>query len=313
MRTSLIALILAATPLAAEPKFEQTSHFVWERPEDYFGGWSAIEVMVGGASFIAIGDNAQIYEGIFLRDGNRIVGVERAPVGALVDTDGTPFFQKNIEHIGDSEGLTVLSGRRFAVSFERFPRILIYGEKGLPIRVELPREATGLPENGGVEALAVDNVGRFLAIPESLPKGAAGFPLWRQTPAGWETLGHLKRSQGFRPVAADVGPDGKLYVLERAFHLVGFQSRIRTFWPDQFDPDGETLWTSHLRQFDNLEGLSVWQDSESQLRLTMISDDNNISIQETQIIEFRLTIQAPLYCAPGSVFMYFAARSSPSP
>ncbi len=289
MRTSLVALILAATPLAAEPEFEQTSHFVWERPEDYFGGWSAIEVMDGGASFIAIGDNAQIYEGKFLRAGNRIVGVEPGPVGALVDTDGTPFFQKNIEHIGDSEGLAVLSSGRFAVSFERFPRILIYGETGLPTRVELPREATGLPENGGVEALAVDNEGRFLAIPETAPKGTTGFPLWRQKRAGWETLGHLKRSKGFRPVGADVGPDGKLYVLERAFHLVGFQSRIRTFQPNEFHPDGEILWTSHLRQFDNLEGLSVWRDSEGRLRLTMISDDNNLSVQETQIIEFRLT------------------------
>lgn len=289
MRTNLVALILAATPIAAEPRLEQTSHFVWDRPEDYFGGWSGIEILDGGTSFIAIGDNAQIYRGRFERDGEEIVGVEQNPVGALVNTDGTPFFRIEIDHIGDSEGLAVLANGDFAVSFERFPRILTYPEGGLPTRTELPREASGLAENGGVEALAVDRDGRLLAIPETIPKGAAGFPLWRQTQDRWETLGHLKRSQGFRPVGADVGPDGRLYVLERAFRLVGFQSRIRGFWPDSFAPEGETLWTSALRRFDNLEGLSVWEDAEGHLRFTMISDDNNLGIQETQIIEFRLT------------------------
>ena len=289
MRTSLVALIIAATPVAAELAFEQTSHFVWDRPEDYFGGWSAIEILDDGNSFIAIGDNSQIYEGRLERQGKAIVGVSRKPIGALVDTDGTAFFQKEIEHIGDSEGLAALDTGRFAVSFERFPRVLIYGETGLPTRIELPREAIGLAENGGVEALAVDTEGRLIAIPETIPKGGVGFPVWRQTPDGWETLGHLVRSQGFRPVGADIGPEGRLYVLERAFHMVGFQSRIRAFSLEDFDPSGQLIWTTPLGAFDNLEGLSVWKDSEGALRFTMISDDNNLVIQETQIIEFRLT------------------------
>ena len=289
MRASLVALILAATPVASEPVLEQLSVYVWERPERYFGGWSAIEVAKGGMTFTAIGDNAQSYYGTFQRDGDRITGVSRGPVGALTDIDGVAFFRKGTEELNDSEGLAVFPDGRFAVSFERTSRIIVYDEDALPVRIELPREVNGLAENGGVEALAIDGEGRLIAIPETVPKDAPGFPVWRQDGNGWETVGHLKRTQGFRPVGADVGPDGRLYVLERAFRLIGFQSRIRAFELDAFAPEGALLWVASMLAFDNLEGLSVWEDAGGALRFTMISDDNYLSVQRTEIVEFRLT------------------------
>ena len=289
MRASLVALILAATPVASEPVLEHLSVYVWERPERYFGGWSAIEVAKGGMTFTAIGDNAQSYYGTFQRDGDRITGVSRGPVGALTDIDGVAFFRKGTEELNDSEGLAVFPDGRFAVSFERTSRIIVYDDGALPVRIELPREVNGLAENGGVEALAVDGEGRLIAIPETVPKDAPGFPVWRQDGNGWETVGHLKRTQGFRPVGADVGPDGRLYVLERAFRLIGFQSRIRAFDLDAFAPEGALLWVASMLAFDNLEGLSVWEDAGGALRFTMISDDNYLSVQRTEIVEFRLT------------------------
>ena len=289
MRASLVALILAAAPAAADPGLQQTSMFVWERPEPYFGGWSAIEVIEGGAAFIAIGDNAQSYRGRFEREGDRIMGVSREPIGALTDTDGVAFLRKSGEYISDSEGLTTLPDGRIAVSFERSSRILVYDGDGSPTRIDLPRDVNALARNEGVEALALDLAGRLIAIPEAVPRHAPGFPVWRQTDTGWDTIGHIKKSRGFRPVGADVGPDGRLYILERAFHLIGFRSRIRVFLPDGFDPGGDVIWTTPLRAFDNLEGLSVWEDGDGRLRFTMISDDNNLDIQETQIVEFRLT------------------------
>ena len=289
MRASFVALILAATPVASEPVLEQLSVYVWERPERYFGGWSAIEVAKGGMTFTAIGDNAQSYYGTFQRDGDRITGVSRGPVGALTDIDGVAFFRKGTEELNDSEGLAVFPDGRFAVSFERTSRIIVYDEDALPVTIELPREVNGLAENGGVEALAIDGEGRLIAIPETVPKDAPGFPVWRQDGNGWETVGHLKRTQGFRPVGADVGPDGRLYVLERAFRLIGFQSRIRAFDLDAFAPEGALLWVASMLAFDNLEGLSVWEDAGGALRFTMISDDNYLSVQRTEIVEFRLT------------------------
>ena len=287
MRPGLVALILAATPAAAE-RLEHIGTFVWDRPEEYFGGWSGIEVVDGGDSFIAIGDNAQLYKGSFRRDAGVIVDVPRRPVGALTDTDGVEFFRKGGDGIGDSEGLALLPDGRFAVSFERVPRILVYGGDR-PDWIALPREAGGLAKNGGVEALAVDREGRLLAIPETLPRGAKDFPVWRQTDTGWETVAVLPRTQGFAPVGADVGPDGRLFVLERAFRGVGFQSRIAVVDLATDPPVPKTIWVSATRDFDNLEGISAWRDDTGETRFTLISDDNYNWFQRTEIVEFRLT------------------------
>ncbi len=291
MRASFVALILTITPVFAEPALEVTGRFVWDRPEDYFGGWSGIEVADGGATFVAIGDNAQIYEGSFERADGEITDIPKRPIGALEDLDGVPFFKKDQgsdeKVLSDSEGLAVFGAGQFAVSFERVHRINVYGGE-VPVEIALPREVNGLGRNGGVEALARDALGRFIAIPEATLRDSLSYPVWRQTTDGWETVTTLKRTQGFRPVGADVGPDGWLYVLERAFRGVGFQSRIRRV---SLDPPGTAavIWVAPMRAFDNLEGLSVWVDDSGQTRLTAISDDNYNWFQKTEIVEFRLT------------------------
>lgn len=45
MRSSLVALSLAAAPTAKDPGLQQTSMVVWKWPEPYFEAWSAIEVL----------------------------------------------------------------------------------------------------------------------------------------------------------------------------------------------------------------------------------------------------------------------------
>ena len=90
-------------------------------------------------------------------------------------------------------------------------------------------------------------------------------------------------------VGADFDDKGQLYLLERAVSPLGFRSRIRRF--DLNAPAlGETqLMTSSPGRFDNLEALSVWRDPEGNTRLTLISDDNFLPIQRTQIVEYLLT------------------------
>ncbi len=278
---------LVALSAWAEPRLEHIGTFVWDRPEDYFGGWSAIDVLDGGTEFVAVGDNAQLYEGTFERLDGVISGVVRIPVGALRDTDGIEYFRKIEDDLADSEGVAWVSGG-FAVSFERHHRIMLYLGEAAPTRLELPKDLESSWHNGGIEALATDNEGRLIAIPETRPKGASGFAVWRQRDTGWETVGEISRSQGFAPVGADFGPDGKLYVLERAFRFVGFQSRVRAFDLKDFDPDGDFLWVSPLFAFDNLEGISVWS-ADDEIRATLISDDNYNWFQRTEIVEFRLT------------------------
>jgi hypothetical protein len=50
----------------------------------------------------------------------------------------------------------------------------------------------------------------------------------------------------------------------------------------------ETLLQSAPGQHDNLEGISVWRDKAGSLRLTMISDDNLLFLQRTEIVEYRV-------------------------
>ncbi|MEK6217206.1 MAG: esterase-like activity of phytase family protein, partial [Boseongicola sp.] len=126
MRAGFIAIVLAAAPAIAEPKLEYAGTFIWDRPESYFGGWSAIEVFDGGREFIAIGDNAQFFQGEFTRDGGAIAAIPKRPIGALKDIDGVPYFRKNGEKLGDSEGIALLPDGTFAISFERDDRVLIY-------------------------------------------------------------------------------------------------------------------------------------------------------------------------------------------
>ena len=86
-----------------------------------------------------------------------------------------------------------------------------------------------------------------------------------------------------------MGPDGKLYVLERDFRgLRGFASRVRRY---AFDDTGigppEPVLTTSLMQFDNLEGIAVWADGQG-IRITMISDDNFLFVQRTELVEYRV-------------------------
>ncbi|MGI9395172.1 MAG: esterase-like activity of phytase family protein, partial [Boseongicola sp.] len=279
MRAGFVALVLAAAPAIAEPKLEHVGTFVWDRPERYFGGWSAIEVQDGGATFIAIGDNAQIFQGSFTRNGDAIAAIPKRPIGALKDLDGVPYFRKNGEKLGDSEGIVLLSDGKFAISFEREHRIFFYrGDEAIGRAPEIP-QAERLPLNRGVEALAVDPSGQLVAIPETIPADAPGFPVWRLEGDRWDTVFHVKRTLGFRPVGADIDAQGRLYLLERAFRLFGFQSRIRRFSLNNPTSDGIVIWQPAMAAFDNLEGLSVWLDNSGELRMTLISDDNHQRFQ----------------------------------
>jgi hypothetical protein len=51
-------------------------------------------------------------------------------------------------------------------------------------------------------------------------------------------------------------------------------------------PQEVTLLQTLPSRFDNLEGISVWQDVSGRTHLTLVSDDNFLPFQNTQIIEY---------------------------
>jgi hypothetical protein len=178
------------------------------------------------------------------------------------------------------------------VSFEGVPLVRRLGPPGEAATL-LPAAPAwaDLPLNRALEALAVDRAGALYAIPEA-PDEEGAFPVYRLPPGGaqWEVAFAIPRRDGFRVTGADIGPDGRLTVVERHFSGLAFRSRVRRF---DLDGGGEaTLWTTGPGEFDNLEGVAVWRDASGRygggLRATLVSDDNFLVLQQTLLVDLRL-------------------------
>ena len=148
------------------------------------------------------------------------------------------------------------------------------------------RDPEGRPrrrERADAEGLAVAPDGRLYVSFEG--HGGGRVWSWADVTAPAEPL---PRHDDFRAVAADFGPDGRFYLLERRFRLpLRFATRLRRFRPGDWGA-GEVLLQTPLGQHDNLEALSVRRDARGRLRATMVSDDNFLPFQRTEIVEYLL-------------------------
>ena len=233
-------------------------------------------------------DRAHLIEGRIVRHGDRIIGVRSAAMVPLGFPDS--LFAK--EPVRDTEGLARDQEGRVYVSLESDNRILKRDPDGGWSLLPAYPPIDALPENQGLEAIAVAPDGALYAVPEVSDGLQHPFPVFRYRPVqGWDQPMAISRSDGYLPVGADFGPDGRLYVLERGFGGFGFFSRVRRFdLSGSGTVDGETLLTSATRRHDNLEGLAVWKAGDGSLRLTMVSDDNFQFFQRTEIVEYAISI-----------------------
>lgn len=260
--------------------------FRWTRPDAGFGGLSGIEVSADGFGFAAIGDRGITVEGRFLREGDRIAGVEAGPMDRLREASGRPVAGDR----QDAEGLAVDEAGHWYVAFERDARVVIHdgrSSRGRPTRAI--REFRWLPRDAGLEALARAPAGELYAIAEGALPGVSGHPVFRHDATGWRLWATIPADPPWSPVGADVGPDGLLYVLERQVFLpIGFASRVRRY-PLGADAPGipETVLETRAGAHGNLEGLAVWADGAG-IRLTMVSDNNFRWLQRTEIVEYRI-------------------------
>lgn len=276
----LLAL-LRALPAYAEVTY--LGSYDWRVSDRLFGGFSAIEVTTDGMEFVALTDRGSIARGTFIRDGDTITGIALGALRRLLGPTRAPLA----DDLNDSEGLAIGPDGMLYVSFE--------GEDGVRSFVDVDRPGSELmaardfnafQPNSGLEALAIGPDGALYTLPERSGLATRPFPVFRLKGGVWDQPFEITRAGAFLPVGADVGPDSRLYVLERDFTGIGFRSRIR-----RFDLDGrneETILETGLRTHDNLEGISVWQDAQG-LRITLISDDNFRMFQRTEIVEYRLT------------------------
>ncbi len=144
--------------------------------------------------------------------------------------------------------------------------------------------------NDGLEALATLPDGALLAIREWPENGAS--PAFVLRPDGGVAMKRLALGETMQVTGADLGPDGRLYVLRRDFALLpGFSARIERY---RLGPDGFPLPETRemLARFesdsgiDNMEGIAVWRDAAGATRLMLISDDNFNWFQRILLLEF---------------------------
>jgi hypothetical protein len=267
----------------------------WVKDDPDFGGFSAIEVKDDGAYFVALTDKGYVTEGHLIRDdAGRITAVTSGDLVQLRDIAGAFLTGR----ASDSEGLALADDGGFFVSFEGNHRVRFYPNPQVPAeRIIGHPDFAGMQQNSSLEALAIDGRGHLFTLPERSGALDRPFPVYRFDGKSWDIPFSIPRSGAFLPVGADFGPDGWLYLLERALTGPGFRTRVR-----RFDVSGDTVNTEELliqsrtRQHDNLEGISVWQDDQGQTRITMISDDNFKFFQRTEIVEYM--VKPPLASAP---------------
>lgn len=288
---ALIALFGAGLALASTAQTTVNLDYIgthlWTGTSDDFGGFSGIEVMPDGQSFVVITDKGRLAQGRFTRDNGRITDVSLGALIHLNSSKGEPL--RKLE--SDSEGLVVTPGGEIYVSFEGIHRVALHKTPTSPA-VLLPRhpDFDSFQLNSGMEALAVDADGALYTMPERSGAVTRPFPVYRFKDGIWTQPFSVPRQGMFLPTGADFGPDGRFYLLERHLNGVfGFQSRIRSFRLNGDTlSDERLLLVSATGTHDNLEGLAVWQDEVGKIRLTLVSDDNFQFFQRTEIVEYSL-------------------------
>ncbi|EAQ08143.1 esterase-like activity of phytase family protein [Yoonia vestfoldensis] len=279
--TALLPALWFALPAQSDPVLIGSHAWVLDDPR--FGGFSAIEVSDDGDSFLALSDRGVFVRGQFARSGDQITGITAGPIVTVSGPGGQALTRAE----SDSEGLAIGADGTIYVSYEWTHGIRSFAAIDAPASDLMTTPAfDGMQTNASLEALAIDRDGALYTIPERSGGATQPFPVFRLRNGIWDQPFSIPRRGAFLVAGADIGPDGRLYVLERDFLGIGFRSRVRRF--DLTGGNEQVLLETRLRAHDNLEGISVWQDEQG-LRMTLISDDNFRAFQRTEIVEYRLT------------------------
>lgn len=283
----IATLFLAGSVWAVELKTATlVGSYVWRDNADWFGGFSAIHIAEDGESALVLSDRAMLVSARLQRTDGIIFGVETLGNQPVLSSKGRRMGGR----AGDSEGLAMARDGGFFISFEGVHRVAYYSAPDAKARVlPRPRDFLGLDRNGSFEGLAIDAKGHLYTLTEKNRTRQGDIPVYRWNGAKWSQPFVLPARGKFQPVAADFGPDGRFYVLERAVSLIGFRSRLRRWVINGDTPRAEEiLFETGTGAHDNLEGLSVWRDPKGNLRATTISDDNFLALQHTELVEYLL-------------------------
>ncbi|WP_157966217.1 esterase-like activity of phytase family protein [Oceanibium sediminis] len=283
--TLALALGALAAPAQAGPDLVEDARIAWRAPGG-IGSFSGLALSADGTRIITVSDKGSYVTATLERGEDGTLSAVRADAyGPLLDPRGAPVQRYDV----DAEGLAVGPDGELFVSFEANHRVWAYTALDQPARaLPVPAAFRALQNNSGLEALFTGPDGALYTMPERSGELARPYPVYRYDGAEWSTAFSLPRRPPHLMSGADLGPDGRLYVVERHWNgFLSFSTRIRRF---NVTPGGlsgeETLLESRLGLYDNLEGIATWRDPQGRTRLLLISDDNESFLQATELVEF---------------------------
>ena len=287
----LIILFGAISTLEADVKkwkLEQVGFLNIDRNEKDYGGFSGLLIKNAGTEALVVTDKSFFFVLELRRDDNDILtGYSVIKKGRILSSKGEHLNGRNT----DSESIAMDANNNYYISFESNHRIMMHTEvEGKGIFVPKHPMFRKLSVNKGIEALAIDNENRLIAIPEKPPLGIPDIPIFRLQNNKWEIIKYVKIEDNFLVTDAEILPMGLLLILERKFSWTqGFKTRFRLISLDKFDnTEPIIVFTSTANQFDNLEGMTFWKDKKGEMRILTVSDDNFHPLQQSEIREFFL-------------------------
>ena len=287
----LIILFGAISTLEADVKkwkLEQVGFLNIDRNEKDYGGFSGLLIKNAGTEALVVTDKSFFFVLELHRDDNDfLTGYSVIKKGRILSSKGEHLNGRNT----DSESIAMDANNNYYISFESNHRIMMHTEvEGKGIFVPKHPMFRKLSVNKGIEALAIDNENRLIAIPEKPPLGISDIPIFRLQNNKWEIIKYVKIEDNFLVTDAEILPMGLLLILERKFSWTqGFKTRFRLISLDKFDnTEPIIVFTSTANQFDNLEGMTFWKDKKGEMRILTVSDDNFHPLQQSEIREFFL-------------------------
>jgi hypothetical protein len=269
-------------------KLEQVGFLNVDRNEKDYGGFSGLVIKNEGSEALVITDKSFFFVFELQRDEDDILtGYSVIRKGQILSSKGEHLNGRNT----DSESIAMDANNNYYISFESNHRIMMHKEvEGRGAFIPKHPMFRKLPVNKGIEALAIDNDNRLIAIPEKPPSGFSDIPIFRLQKNTWEIIKYVEIKDNFLVTDAEMLPQGLLLILERKFSWTqGFKTRFRLISLDKFDTkEPITVFTSTANQFDNLEGLTLWKDKKGEMRILTVSDDNFHPLQQSEIREFFL-------------------------
>ena len=269
-------------------KLEQVGFLNIDRNEKDYGGFSGLLIKNAGTEALVVTDKSFFFVLELRRDDNDfLTGYSVIKKGRILSSKGEHLNGRNT----DSESIAMDANNNYYISFESNHRIMMHTEvEGKGIFVPKHPMFRKLSVNKGIEALAIDNENRLIAIPEKPPLGISDIPIFRLQNNKWEIIKYVKIEDNFLVTDAEILPMGLLLILERKFSWTqGFKTRFRLISLDKFDnTEPIIVFTSTANQFDNLEGMTFWKDKKGEMRILTVSDDNFHPLQQSEIREFFL-------------------------